>query len=57
MIKFISETVYNFIVGADKETLLRMQKEITRELKSGTLKGIQYTKELELINSRLIPTK
>jgi hypothetical protein len=57
MVKFIPQEVYDFIVKANKETLTRMQGELKKEIDQGILTEPRYQKELDLINSRLTPTK
>jgi phage pi2 protein 07 len=54
MIKFISKEVYDHIISADKESLLKMQKELSSEISKGLLTEPKYQKELDLINSRLV---
>lgn len=57
MVKFIPQDVYDFIVKADKDTLVRMQGELKKEIDQGILTEPRYQKELELIEHRLKPTK
>lgn len=53
MNKYIDPIIYNHINTLDKSELLKMQKQLSNEVRKGLLIGIKYNKELELINARL----
>jgi hypothetical protein len=52
-IKFISKDIYNYIISANRQNLERMADELEKEINDGILTDVKYTKELELIKSRL----
>ena len=52
-IKFLKDAVYEWVINADKEDLVRAREELLREISQGLLPSISHKKELELIESRL----
>lgn len=49
----LTKEIYDFIAKADKEQLLKMQSELSKEMDQGLLVGIEYEHEIKLINYRL----
>ena len=56
-VKFIDETVFQFIVQADKGDLTKMRDQLVNEISVGLLIEPKYKKELQLIESRLVGSR
>ena len=53
MNKYIDPIIYDHINTLNKPDLLKMQKQLSNEIRKCLLVGAKYSKELELINARL----
>lgn len=49
----MTDIVYKSIMGCNKKQLLERSCLLQKEIDSGILKGIGYSKELELINATI----
>lgn len=53
----MDKDIYDFVVKADKNQLLKIKKALSSEINNGTLTDNKYKAELRLVNSRLADIK